>query len=266
MPKSDRPVVYLVGAGPGDPDLLTVKAQRLLQSAQVVIYDRLVAVEILDLVPAGAIRIFAGKAQGRHSMCQEDINATLARLARHDRIVVRLKGGDPLIFGRGSEEAEYLVRRGIAVEVVPGITAASGCAAGVGIPLTHRGYATGVRFVTGHCRDDRDLDLNWRSLADPETTLVVYMGLSNAKQISGGLIAEGMPGDIPAAAIANGTTPQEQVVVSTLEHLAADIESAGIAAPALLVIGHVVAFARNSDLAATWLPLPDMLMAEAGRA
>ncbi len=255
MTEYDRPVVYLVGAGPGDPDLLTVKAHRLLKDAQVVVYDRLVAVEILDLVPAGAIRIFAGKAQGRHYMCQDDINATLARLARHDRVVVRLKGGDPLVFGRGSEEAEYLACQGIDVEVVPGVTAASGCAASAGIPLTHRGYASGVRFVTGHCRDGHGLDLNWKSLADPETTLVVYMGLTNATRIASGLIGAGMPAGIAAAAISNGTTSEQQVVASTLAELPAAIARAEIKSPAILVIGHVAAFTREAEISnIAWLP------------
>ena len=233
--------VYLVGAGPGDPDLLTVKAARLLSAADVVVYDRLVSAAVLALVPAGTPRIYAGKAAANHHMPQSEINRLLAALATAGRRVVRLKGGDPFVFGRGSEEAEYLARAGIAFEVVPGITAASGCAAAIGVPLTHRGLATGVRYVTGHCRAEADLDLNWESLADPDTTLVFYMGLANLPQISARLMAAGLPGTTPAAAIASGTTRRQRVHVDTLEGLPQVVREAALTAPVLVIIGRVVA-------------------------
>jgi len=256
MSKTARPVVYLVGAGPGDPDLLTVKAYRLLQRADAVVYDRLVGDGILDLIPRGAARIYVGKANGQHLMRQPEINALLARLATPGRVTVRLKGGDPFVFGRGSEEAEYLIHRGIDVEVVPGITAASGCAAAAGIPLTHRGCATGVRFVTGHCREDKDLDLNWRSLADPDTTLVVYMGLANVDRIVAGLIGAGMPDNIAAAIIENGTKEGQRVIVTTLADLPERVHLNQVLSPAIFVIGHVAALAATVPQAAAGWFLP----------
>ncbi len=238
------PLVHLVGAGPGDPELLTLKALRLIQEAEAIVYDRLIAPEILDLIPAGTMRIYVGKASAQHSLPQDETNALLVKLARTGHRVVRLKGGDPFIFGRGSEEAEYLARHGIAFEVVPGVTAASGCTAGLGIPLTHRGLAKGVRFVTGHCREDRDLDLNWRSLADPDTTLVIYMGLANLPQICRELTAAGLDPDTPAAAIANGTTPHEILCIGSLGTLSDKVKQTALAAPVLIVIGRVVSLAN----------------------
>lgn len=235
--------VYLVGAGPGDPELLTVKAVRRLQQADAVVYDRLISPEVMKLVPPGAMRIYVGKANRLHTMSQDEINELLARLARTGRRVVRLKGGDPFIFGRGSEEVDYLASRGIACEIVPGVTAAAGCAAAAGIPLTHRGLANGVRFVTGHCREDADLDLNWQSLADPDTTLVAYMALANLPQISRELIAAGLPPSTPAAAIASGTLPSQKMCRATLADLPARVAAAGLRPPVLTVIGRVVALA-----------------------
>ena len=236
--------VYLVGAGPGDPDLLTVKARRLLtERAEIVVYDRLISDEIMDLVPPGTTRIFAGKAANRHTLPQDEINELLVRLARSGRSVVRLKGGDPFVFGRGSEEAEHLARHGIPFEVVPGITAASGCAAYAGIPLTHRGTATGVRYVTGHSRAGVDLDLNWRSLADPDTTLVIYMGLTHLREISRRLITAGLAPETPAAAIASGTTRDQRICTGTLADLPLRVEDEGLRPPVLVVIGHVVSLA-----------------------
>jgi len=235
--------VYLVGAGPGDPELLTVKAVRLLREADAVVYDRLISPEVMELVPPGATRIYVGKANRQHTMSQDGINELLARLACTGRRVVRLKGGDPFIFGRGSEEAEYLARRGIPFEVVPGVTAAAGCAAAVGIPLTHRGLATGVRFVTGHCREDADLDLNWHCLADPDTTIVAHMALANLPQISRELIAAGLSPSTPAAAIASGTLPSQQLCRATLADLPARVAAAGLKPPVLTVIGRVAALA-----------------------
>ncbi len=245
MSVADVPLVHLVGAGPGDPDLLTVKALRLLQGAEVVVYDRLISPAILELIPAGATRIYVGKAKGQHTLPQAQINDLLVRLARTGHRVVRLKGGDPFIFGRGSEEAEHLARQGIAFEVVPGVTAASGCAAGFGIPLTHRGLASGVRFVTGHCRDGRALELNWASLADPDTTLVIYMGLASLPTISRRLIEAGLPPDTPAAAIASGTMPRQTLCRGSLAELPAKAAASDLKAPVLIVVGRVVELAGD---------------------
>jgi len=243
MTPDTAPLVSLVGAGPGDPELIAVKALRRLQAAEVVVYDRLVSEQILDLVPAGATRIYVGKANGQHTLPQDEINVLLVKLARAGHRVVRLKGGDPFVFGRGSEEAAYLARYKVPFEVIPGITAASGCTANLGIPLTHRGLATGVRFVTGHCRDDIELDLNWESLADPETTLVIYMGMANVTRISERLIAAGLAPDTPAAAIAQGTLPEQRICRAPLAALPKTAAAAKLAAPVLIVIGRVVALA-----------------------
>lgn len=236
--------VSLVGAGPGNPELLTVRAVRLLEGAQAVVYDRLVSGQVLNLAPPRAMRVPVGKQAGRHQMPQHEINELLVRLAREGLRVVRLKGGDPFTFGRGSEEAEYLVRRGIGCEVVPGVTAASGCAAATGIPLTHRGLATGVRYVTGHCRDDIDLDLDWDGLADPDTTLVIYMGLSQIGRIAWQLIAAGLPGETPAAAVACGTLPEQRLCLATLATLANRAAAFGGPGPVLFIIGRVVGLAE----------------------
>ena len=241
----DAVSVHLVGAGPGDPELLTVKARRLLCEAEVVAYDRLVSAAVLELVPPGAMRVYVGKRRGCHSLSQDEINALLVKLARAGRRVVRLKGGDPFVFGRGSEEADHLARHGVPFEVVPGITAAAGCAAAAGIPLTHRGVAGGVRFVTGHRRDGRELELNWASLADPDTTLVVYMGLANLARIAERLIDAGLPADTPAAVIASGTTRAQRLCRAGLAELPAKAAQAGLAAPALVIIGRVVALAER---------------------
>ena len=246
----DVALVHLVGAGPGDPELLTVKAQRLLREAEVVVYDRLVSAAVLELAPPGAMRVDVGKRRGCHSLSQDEINALLVKLARAGRRVVRLKGGDPFVFGRGSEEADHLARHGVPFAVVPGITAAAGCAASAGIPLTHRGVASGVRFVTGHCRENRELDLNWASLADPDTTLVVYMGLANLARIAERLIAAGLPAETPAVAIAAGTTPTERLCRASLAELPAKAAQAELGAPVLVIVGRVVA------LAETWGTLP----------
>lgn len=233
--------VWFVGAGPGDPDLLTVKAAKLLARAEVVVFDRLVSPEILDLLSPDAERVFVGKTAGRHPVPQDEINAILRDRALAGQQVVRLKGGDPFVFGRGSEEAAFLVRHGVHFSVVPGVTAASGCAAAAGIPLTHRGLATGVRFVTGHVSNDGELDLDWAGLADPETTLVIYMGLGTLSRLCARLMAEGLPADTPAAAIAEGTTPRQRVCVATLETLAHEVATAGLCAPVLTIVGRVVA-------------------------
>jgi len=236
--------VYIVGAGPGDPDLLTVKAVRLIGAADVVVYDRLVSDAVMALIPAGTTRIFAGKVARNHHMPQPDINDLLVGLARSHRTVVRLKGGDPFVFGRGGEEAEHLARAGIAFEIVPGVTSASGCSAYAGIPLTHRGLAHGVRYVTGHTQEDDTLDLNWPSLADPDTTLVIYMGRITVRQLCEQLIAHGLDAETPAAAVINGTRPDQETVVTTLAHLPDAIESLARSAPTLLIVGRVVALSE----------------------
>lgn len=248
--------VYLIGAGPGDPDLLTVRALRLLQAAEVIVHDRLVSPEIMALAPAAARRIPVGKAAGFHSVPQDRINQMLVELAREGHTVVRLKGGDPLIFGRGSEEAEELAAAGIAYAYVPGITAAQGASASTGVPLTHRGLATGVRYVTGHRARDAMLDLDWDSLADPDTTLVVYMGAANMAEIAARLIAAGMPVDLPVLAVAHATTAREVRMLSSLTQIGADLARNPMEAPVLFTIGRV---AGLYDTAA--LPLPRDLRA-----
>lgn len=247
MPRIENPV-YIVGAGPGDPELLTVKARRLIDEAEVIVYDRLVSDDILALIPPGTSRIFAGKVARDHFMPQFEINALLVTLARSGRRVVRLKGGDPFVFGRGGEEAEQLAQHGVPFEVVPGITSASGCSSYAGIPLTHRGLSHGLRFVTGHTQEGGAPDLNWASLADPDTTLVIYMGRTNARMLSEQLIAHGLPADTPAAAIVNGTRHDQQTLITTLDQLADRVDSVERAAPTLLVIGRVVSLAE----ALTW--------------
>ena len=237
--------ISLVGAGPGDPELLTVKAQRLLREADVVVYDRLVSTEILDLIPPGTTRIYVGKANARHHMPQDEINDLLVRLARAGHRVVRLKGGDPFVFGRGSEEAVRLAEEGIPFEVVPGITAASGISSALGIPLTHRSLSTSVRFVTGHCRGNVELDLDWQGLADPDTTLVVYMGLANLEQIVGKLMDAGLPAETPAIAVTRGSMADQRQCATTLACLPAAVAEAGYGAPTLIIIGRVVGLATR---------------------
>jgi uroporphyrin-III C-methyltransferase len=245
--------VYLVGAGPGDPELLTLKAARLIAAADVVVYDRLVPAEIMDLVSGGAARINVGKQSGNHPVPQDEINVLLVKLARSGRTIVRLKGGDPFIFGRGCEEAFELDRAGIPYEVVPGITAAQGCAASARVPLTHRGLATGVRYVTGHCKSNEALGLDWASLADPDTTLVVYMGLANVDEIASGLIGHGLPGGTPVLAVCQGTTPRERRVYASLATLSSTIREAELDGPVVFIIGKVAAIAveRNESDDAT---------------
>ena len=236
-------VVYLVGAGPGDPELMTLKGMRLVRSADAVVYDRLVSDEILEQIPEDAARIYVGKHGRAHSLPQEEINDLLVELAGQYQSVVRLKGGDPFVFGRGAEEALALVEKGIEVQVVPGITAATGVMAGLGLPLTHRGLANGVRFVTAQPGKDVPLALNWDSLADPATTLVVYMGLAKLPEISEKLIAAGMPADQPSMAISKGTTERQVVCETTLADLPAKAIEMALKPPVLIVIGGVVGLA-----------------------
>ena len=241
--------VFLVGAGPGDPDLLTLRALKLLQGADVVVFDRLVSEDIMALVPAAVRRIDVGKMPGCHRVTQDAINRILVDLALEGLTVVRLKGGDPLIFGRGSEEAEVLRAAGIAVSYVPGITAAQGASSSTGVPLTHRGLATGVRYVTGHRARDARLDLDWASLASLDTTLVVYMGAANITEIAFQLMRHGLPAGLPVLAVASATTPAEQRILSSLGAIAADIAATEPEAPVLFVIGQVVSLYDSVALA-----------------
>lgn len=231
--------VYLVGAGPGDPDLLTLRAARLLASAEVVVLDQLVSAEVQALIAPGAEVIDAGKQCSRHTLEQDEINTLLVRLACQGRQVVRLKGGDPFVFGRGGEEAQALAEAGIEFEVVPGITAACGVSAYAGIPLTHRDHAQGCTLLTGHVKEG-GLEPDWAALARLRQTLVIYMGLSGLARICQRLIEHGLPSSTPAAVVQQGTTADQRVVTGTLADLPALVEAAGLRSPCLTIVGEVV--------------------------
>ncbi|MCL6241053.1 siroheme synthase CysG [Acinetobacter amyesii] len=237
--KQPKGEVYLVGAGPGDPELLTLKALRLMQQADVVIYDRLVSQPIMDLCRRDAEKIYVGKARSNHAVPQEGINALLVKYASEGKRVCRLKGGDPFIFGRGGEEIQELFAAGVAFQVVPGITAASGCSAYAGIPLTHRDYAQSVRFLTGHLKEGSP-ELPWNELVYQNQTLVLYMGLVGLEKICEKLIAHGQRPDMPVALVSKGTTPEQKVVVGTLADIASKVSEYQIQAPTLTIIGDVV--------------------------
>ncbi len=242
--------VAIVGAGPGDPDLLTFKAMRALQHADVVVYDKLVGPEILDYARRDAERIYVGKTRGNHTRTQDEINAVLVEQARLGKHVVRLKGGDPFIFGRGGEEQDYLAQHGVDVEVVPGITAAAGCAAASGIPLTHRDHAQAVTFVTGHAKDGEP-DLDWTALASLKQTLVIYMGVSTIGRSCERLIEHGLDPQTPAAVIENGTLPEQRTVTGSLADLATLVAANGIKGPGLFIVGDVVSAAGGATAPAT---------------
>ncbi|MCG8125093.1 MAG: siroheme synthase CysG, partial [Candidatus Thiodiazotropha taylori] len=231
--------VYLVGAGPGDPDLLTFRALRLMQQADVVVYDRLVAKPIIEMTRHDAEHVYVGKERDKHAMRQEEINKLLARLAKQGKRVLRLKGGDPFIFGRGGEEIDTLAAEGVPFQVIPGITAAAGCATYSGIPLTHRDYAQSVTFVTGHLKDG-SMNLNWDMLAQPNQTVVFYMGLVGLPVICRELLAHGVTGDMPIALIQQGTTHMQRVFTGTLDNILETVERERPKPPTLIIVGHVV--------------------------
>lgn len=242
--QQERGKVWLVGAGPGDVELLTLKAFRVLKQADVVLYDALVSEDIMALVPVAAEKIAVGKRAGKHSAAQDEINQLLVTKAYTRKNVVRLKGGDPFIFGRGGEELETLVEAGVAFEVVPGITAASGTSAYAGIPLTHRDHAQGVTFITGHCKlASRPLD--WQSYANSQNTLVIYMGILNAQTIKQGLIEAGRAPATPVAIVSKATTHEQRSFIGTLDELDQLAASPQLRMPALMIIGEVVGLAQN---------------------
>lgn len=243
--------VYLIGAGPGAADLLTFRALRLMQQADVIVYDRLVSQEILDLARRDSEKIYVGKQRQHHAVPQESINILLADLAKAGKRVARIKGGDPFIFGRGGEEIETLMQQGITFQVVPGITAASGCASYAGIPLTHRDHAQSCVFVTGHLKDG-SINLNWTQLAAPKQTVVIYMGLVGLETICESLIAHGCPQELPIALIQQGTTEQQRVIIATLSTMPSVVADIRIKPPTLIIIGTVVNLRTQLD----WFQAP----------
>jgi len=246
--QSSRGRVFLVGAGPGDPELITLKGLRCLRKADVVVYDRLICPELLDEAPAQAERVFVGKASGHHTINQEEINTLLIKYARQGRLVVRLKGGDPFVFGRGGEEALALAHAGIPFEVVPGVSSALAVPAYAGIPVTHRDLASSITIVTGHEQDpSTSPGVDWEALAALGGTLVILMGVETLARITRRLLKGGLHPDTPAAVIQQGTVPQQRVITGTLANIAARARAANVASPAVTVVGSVVAL--NDPLA-----------------
>jgi uroporphyrin-III C-methyltransferase len=260
-PAGKTGAVWLVGAGPGDPELLTIKALKALQSADVVVHDGLVSDEILDMAPAAARRISVAKRKSRHSYSQDEINRLLVALALEGLTVVRLKGGDPFIFGRGGEELEAARAAGVACHVVPGVTAALAAGASAGAPLTHRGAAQAVTFVTGHAAKGGEPELDWVSLAKPNQTVVVYMGLSTAAAIAARLTGAGRDGATPALIVENASRADERRILTTLSGLSAAAE--GLSGPALLIVGEAMALAREGGLDALSETTLDAIITEA---
>jgi uroporphyrin-III C-methyltransferase/precorrin-2 dehydrogenase/sirohydrochlorin ferrochelatase len=236
--------VVLVGAGPGDPGLVTLNALRAMNEADVILHDRLVSAEVLRLARRDALRIEVGKSAGRHSMSQDQINALMLEHARQGKRVVRLKGGDPFVFGRGGEELEFLRDHGVAFEVIPGITAAVACAAYAGIPLTHRDHAQSLRLVTAHCKDSLDT-LDWSALAQDKQTLAVYMGVAGLERLRENLLVAGLSPQLPFALVENGSRPQQRVITGTLQSLPEDAHHHHVQSPALLILGEVAALADS---------------------
>ena len=257
-----RGEVYLVGAGPGDPDLLTFRALRLMQKADVVLYDRLTNPDVINLVRREAERIYVGKQPEDHELPQGEISALMVKLAREGKRVLRLKGGDPFMFGRGGEEIEALAAEGIPFQVCPGITAAIGGAAYAGIPLTHRDHAQACVFVTGHGKDGK-IDLDWTALLQPRQTVAIYMGLRNVEALTRELIARGADPDLPAAVIDNATRPNQRVVVGALETLAEKARAAALSGPSIIIVGTVVTLRKKLD----WRPAAEpRSLSESGHA
>jgi uroporphyrin-III C-methyltransferase/precorrin-2 dehydrogenase/sirohydrochlorin ferrochelatase len=238
--------VYLVGAGPGDPDLVTFRALRLMQKADVVLYDRLTDERVMALVRREAERIYVGKRPDNHEVPQEEISALLVRLAKQGKRVLRLKGGDPFMFGRGGEEIETLAEHGVPFQVCPGVTAAIGASAYAGIPLTHRDHAQACVFVTGHGKDGR-IDLDWPALLQPRQTVAIYMGLRNLEALTSEFVARGASPDLPAAIVDNATRPNQRVVVGALGTLAAKARAAGLRGPSIVIVGAVVSLRDRLD-------------------
>lgn len=238
-PSAPTGIVYIVGSGPGNLELLTLRAARLIGEADAIVHDHLIADGVLDLARPEAEKIYVGKESSNHTVPQNELNRLLVRLARAGKQVVRLKGGDPFVFGRGGEEIETLVEAGIPFEVVPGVTAAAGCAAYAGIPLTHRDHAQSVAFATGHLKDGT-VNLDWPSLTRPRQTVVFYMGVGGLAEICRQLIAHGLPEDHPAAVVQSGTTSRQRVLTADLATLPDKVDVAGITAPALIIVGTVV--------------------------
>ena len=256
-----RGEVYLVGAGPGDPDLLTFRALRLMQKADVVLYDRLTDLHVMNLVRREAERIYVGKQPEDHELPQSEISALLVKLAKQGKRVLRLKGGDPFMFGRGGEEIEALAAEGIPFQVCPGVTAAIGAAAYAGIPLTHRDHAQACVFVTGHGKEGK-IDLDWPALLQPRQTVAIYMGLRNVEALTREFVARGASADLPAAIVDNATRPNQRVVVGTLGTLAAKAQAAALSGPSIIIVGTVVTLRDALD----WRPTVEPRLAGRERA